>query len=59
MTKKHMLISHCLDIVTSRYVSLQSKLRLWTTPDFRMSAFVLDFFVFIKVFVIEIGSDKM
>ena len=28
----------CLDIVASRYVSLQSKLWLWTIPDFRMSA---------------------
>ena len=38
MTEKHMLPRHCLGIATSWHNSLLSKLRLWATPDFRMSA---------------------
>ena len=65
MMQKHGLFRHCLDTATSRHISLglQSKLRLWTIPDFRMSAKTACLFSLIlylsKVSVIEIGSDKM
>ena len=54
---------HCLDIATSRHISLESKLQLWTIPDFRMSAktacLLLLICYLLMVSVIEIGSDKM
>ena len=63
MMQKHMLFRHCLDIATSQRISLQSKLRLRTIPDFRMSAKTACLlsltFYFSKVSVVEIGSDKM
>ena len=63
MMQKHMLPGHCLDITTSRHISLQSELRLWTIPDFRMSAKIANMFWLIlylsSISVIEIGSYKI
>ena len=62
MMQKHMHPGHCLDIATSQHISLQSELRLWTIPDFRMSAKIANMFWLIylsSISVIEIGSDKI
>ena len=61
LTAADTTVSASSDIKTSRHILLQSKLRLWTIPDFKVSDKMACLFWFIfylsRISVIEIGSD--